>query len=59
MKDEVYNRFKRELSKLHKQGYEMSFPNAEEHYDEDLEEHFFYFELGMFKTIKTKPDTAL
>lgn len=55
MKDDIYNRFRQELSKYHRKGYQMNYPNTQEFYDEDRQEHGYYIELAIYKKVKRVP----
>lgn len=53
MVDEIYNRFKKELSRYHRKGYQMEFPSTEVSYDEEQQENIIYIQVGLTK--KGKP----
>jgi hypothetical protein len=56
MKDNIYNGFKRDLSKYHRKGYEMDFPSTETSYDEEKKENIVYIQLTFTKKGKRQPD---
>lgn len=54
MKDEIYNRFKKELSELHRKGYSMNYPNSEEFEDKETGLEGFFYQLGFERSKSPK-----
>ena len=48
-KDEIYNRFKRDLTRYHRKGFAMDYPSTETHYDKEGWENTIYIQVGFNK----------
>lgn len=56
MKDNIYSRFKKELSRYHKRGYAMDYPFTEVTYDEGNKVNIIYIQVGLSKKGERDPD---